>query len=82
MRYGDLNPVRAGVVKSPKDWKWASYRHHAFGEPDPLIDDAPEYLALGETGPPPEGLPGAVRAAALGVAAHEADRPGRVSVRR
>ncbi|ABC80811.1 transposase [Anaeromyxobacter dehalogenans] len=51
MRYGDLNPVRAGLVKSPKDWKWSSYRHYAFGEPDPLIDDAPEYLALGKTGP-------------------------------
>ncbi|MFY3743502.1 transposase [Anaeromyxobacter sp. Red801] len=51
MRYGDLNPVRAGLVKSPKDWKWSSYRHYAFGEPDPLIDDAPEYLALGNNGP-------------------------------
>ncbi|ACL64445.1 transposase [Anaeromyxobacter dehalogenans 2CP-1] len=51
MRYGDLNPVRAGLVRSPKDWKWSSYRHYAFGEPDPLIDDAPEYLALGKTGP-------------------------------
>ena len=49
MRYGDLNPVRAGVVKSPKDWKWSSFRHHAYGEPDDLITDAPEYLALGPT---------------------------------
>ncbi len=23
MRYGDLNPVRAGLVGSPKDWPWA-----------------------------------------------------------
>lgn len=51
MRYGDLNPVRAGLVRSPKDWKWSSYRHYAFGEPNPLIDDAVEYLALGRTGP-------------------------------
>lgn len=49
MRYGDLNPVRAGLVRSPKDWQWSSYRHYAFGERHPLIDDAPEYLALGET---------------------------------
>jgi putative transposase len=49
MRYGDLNPVRAGLVKSPKDWPWSSFRHYAYGEPNPLIDDAPEYLALGKT---------------------------------
>jgi len=49
MRYGDLNPVRAGMVRSPKDYAWSSYRHYAFGEPNPLIDDEPEYLALGRT---------------------------------
>lgn len=51
MRYGDTNPVRAGVVRSPKEWPWSSYRHYAFGDPNPLIDDSPEYLALGRTGP-------------------------------
>src|SRR5512146_2674901 len=49
MRYGDLNPVRAGLVRSPKDYPWSSYRHYAFGERNPLITDAPEYLALGRT---------------------------------
>jgi len=49
MRYGDLNPVRAGLVRSPKDYPWSSYRHYAFGEPNPLITDAPEYVALGTT---------------------------------
>jgi putative transposase len=49
MRYGDLNPVRARLAESPKDWPWSSYRHYAFGEENPLIDDAPDYLALGET---------------------------------
>ena len=49
MRYGDLNPVRAGLVRSPKEWKWSSFRHFAYGEPDDLITDAPEYLALGRT---------------------------------
>jgi putative transposase len=51
MRYGDLNPVRAGLVRSPRDWAWSSYRHYAFGEEDPLVDDAPEYRALGRTAP-------------------------------
>jgi len=49
MRYGDLNPVRAGMVRSAKDWRWSTYRHYAFGEPNALIDPAPEYLALGRT---------------------------------
>lgn len=49
MRYGDLNPVRAGIVKSPKNWPWSSYRHYAFGDRNELITDAPAYLALGKT---------------------------------
>jgi len=49
MRYGDLNPVRAGLVKSPNRWRWSSYRHYAFGEKDRLLTDAPAYLALGDT---------------------------------
>ncbi len=49
MRYGDLNPVRAGMVRSPKDYDWSSYRHYAYGAPNPLIEDEPEYLALGRT---------------------------------
>jgi putative transposase len=51
MRYGDLNPVRAGLVRSPARWAWSSYRHYAYGKPDDLITDAPEYLALGRTAP-------------------------------
>jgi putative transposase len=49
IRYGDLNPVKAGIARTAKDWKWSSYRHYAFGEPDDLVDDAPAYLALGKT---------------------------------
>lgn len=49
MRYCDLNPVRAGLVQSPGEWKWSSYRHYAYGEPNDLITDAPEYLSLGGT---------------------------------
>jgi putative transposase len=51
MRYGDMNPVRAGLVRRPKDWAWSSHRHYAFGERSTLITDAPEYLSLGRTGP-------------------------------
>jgi putative transposase len=47
MRYGDLNPVRAKACRSPGKWKYSSYKHYAYGHPHPLIDDAPDYLALG-----------------------------------
>ena len=51
MRYGDLNPVRAGLAAKAGDWRWSSHRHYAYGEVDDLITDAPECLALGRTGP-------------------------------
>jgi putative transposase len=31
LRYIELNPVRAGIVKDPADYRWSSYRPHAFG---------------------------------------------------
>jgi len=51
MRYGDLNPVRAGLVRSPKDWRWSTYRYYAFGDSNALVEPAAEYLALGPTAP-------------------------------
>ncbi len=60
MRYADLNPVRAGLVRSPKDYRWSSYRHYAYGAPDPLIEDEPEYLALGRTPRASVGLPATI----------------------
>lgn len=49
MRYNDLGPVRGGQVPTATQWKYSSYRHYAFGEENPLIDDPPAYLALGQT---------------------------------
>ena len=31
LRYIHRNPVRRGLVKSPEDWKWSSFRHYATG---------------------------------------------------
>jgi len=49
--YVELNPVRAGLVARPENWRWSSYRFYAFGELDPLmeglIDVDPYYLQLG-----------------------------------
>ncbi|MFL6698845.1 MAG: transposase [Vitreoscilla sp.] len=34
-RYVDLNPVRAGLVDSPAQWAWSSYRAHVGSTPSP-----------------------------------------------
>jgi putative transposase len=40
VRYIELNPVRAGLVKKPEDWRWSSARAHLLGECDPLVKSA------------------------------------------
>ena len=47
-RYVELNPVRAGIVKSPDEYKWSSYRRYAEGEKNGIIDINPEYEGLSE----------------------------------
>ena len=47
-RYIELNPVRAGMVAAPSDYKWSSYGAHACGRPDDLLQDHPCYLDLGK----------------------------------
>ena len=49
MRYIELNPVRAGMVSAPGDYRWSSYRANAFGEPDGGLTPHPLYRALGST---------------------------------
>jgi putative transposase len=48
-RYIELNPVRAGMVASPGDYRWGSYRYRALGISDRLLDDDPWYAGLGAT---------------------------------
>jgi putative transposase len=36
-RYIELNPVRAKLVHDPGEYRWSSYRFHAFGEPNELL---------------------------------------------
>lgn len=36
-RYVVLNPVRAGLVKQPEDWRWSSYRAVAGSCPSPAF---------------------------------------------
>jgi putative transposase len=49
MRYIELNPVAAGIVRSPEHYRWSSSRWHASGEPDLLVTDHPIYQRLGST---------------------------------
>ena len=49
--YVELNPVRAGAVKDPKDYRWSSYRAYAFGEKNLLVDKHPIYWELSKDEP-------------------------------
>ena len=45
-RYIELNPVRAGMVAAPGQYRWSSYRVNAEGAPDALIQTHSAYNAL------------------------------------
>ncbi len=47
-RYIELNPVRAGMVVDPADYRWSSFAHHTRGIPDALLKDHPVFECLGE----------------------------------
>lgn len=46
-RYIEMNPVRAGMVGCPRDYRWSSHLANATGAADPLLTPHPSYLALG-----------------------------------
>lgn len=46
MRYIELNPVRAGITRHPRDYAWSSYLANAELEPDPLVTPHPLYDRL------------------------------------
>jgi putative transposase len=46
-RYIEMNPVRAGMVASPRLYRWSSYRHNAEGTACPIITPHSLYLELG-----------------------------------
>ena len=45
--YIELNPVRAGMVRHPRDYRWSSYSSNGEGRPSRLLRPHEEYLALG-----------------------------------
>ncbi len=48
-RYIEMNPVRAGIVKHPRDYRWSSYRANGQGEQTDMLYSHPLYLELGRT---------------------------------
>jgi putative transposase len=46
-RYIELNPVRAGMVEHPGEYRWSSYGHNAQGSVNALIRPHPPYTGLG-----------------------------------
>ncbi len=46
-RYIELNPVRAEMVRRPRDYRWSSYHFHAEGKSDPLLTPHSLYQRLG-----------------------------------
>ena len=49
MRYIELNPVRANMVKAPGEYRWSSYKGNATAKEDPLITPHPQYQSLGRS---------------------------------
>ena len=48
-RYIELNPVPAGLVQSPGEYEWSSYRANAEGGWSDLLTPREEWVALGES---------------------------------
>ena len=64
MRYIELNPVRAGMVATPGEYRWSSHRENVGGAPRGLVTPHPLYDQLGASpGGANPGLSNAVRGA-------------------
>lgn len=45
-RYVDMNPVRAGMVEYPGDYRWSSHGYYSQGAGDSLVQSHPLIVAL------------------------------------
>jgi len=46
-RYIEMNPVRAGIVRHPWQYRWSSFAANGDGVPSRIVEPHDEYLALG-----------------------------------
>ena len=49
MRYIELNPVRAGMVDHPANYRWSSYAANALGVSNAVLTAHAEYVTLGRS---------------------------------
>ena len=49
-RYIELNPLRAGMVADPGQYRWSSYWANGLGQPDVRLNPHERYLSLGRNG--------------------------------
>ena len=47
-RYIERNPLRAGIVKDPREYSWSSYRVYGYGKRDGLTDRNDLYEGMGK----------------------------------
>jgi putative transposase len=47
MRYIEMNPVRAGMVAHPAQYRWSSYAANALGKSNAILHQHDEYIGLG-----------------------------------
>jgi putative transposase len=47
-RYIELNPVRAGMVNDPGQYRWSSYRHNGLGQDEQRLTHHALYESLGQ----------------------------------
>ena len=55
IRYIHRNPVARGLVKSPEDWPWSSFRHYATGVKGPVEIES-HWTAFWRRNHLPEGI--------------------------
>ncbi len=48
-RYIEMNPVRAGMVGHPSEYRWSSHAFNALGEPSAILTPHSTWLGLGST---------------------------------
>jgi putative transposase len=48
LEYIHRNPVEAGLVKNPQEWKWSSYRHYLNREEGPIAVDPVGFSSDGD----------------------------------
>ena len=52
LRYMHQNPVRRGLVASPEEWRWSSYRAYAYEEHGPVLVNEQQPVRLKWRGVP------------------------------